>query len=124
MTRILVADDESDIRNITARFLKRNGHNVDTAEDGAVALALAQKNPYDLIILDILMPKKTGIEVLMALKTNTRTSNTPILVFSAQNPKTTNSSEGVALADDFIQKPYVPSEFLEKVNHLIKTTDG
>jgi len=67
MARILVIDDDKDIRTLVEKFLSRDGHEVDLAENGKVGLKLAELNQYDLIITDIVMPEKDGIEVISAL---------------------------------------------------------
>ena len=68
MARILVIDDDVEICTLTKRFLLLDGHEVDTAEDGAVGLKLAGRNQYDLVITDVIMPEQDGIEVVVELK--------------------------------------------------------
>lgn len=68
MAKILVADDEEDIRTFTTRVLTHEGHDVTLAEDGEEAMTLMKKNDYDLIILDIMMPNKNGLQVVQHMK--------------------------------------------------------
>ena len=68
MARILVIDDDVEICTLTKRFLLLDGHEVDTAEDGAVGLKLAGRNQYDLVITDVIMPEQDGIGVVAELK--------------------------------------------------------
>ena len=68
MSRILVIDDDAHIRALVQKFLVLDGHEVDTAENGAVGLQLAGLNQYDLVITDVIMPERDGLEVVMELK--------------------------------------------------------
>ena len=68
MARILVIDDDVEICTLTKRFLLLDGHEVDTAEDGAVGLKLTGRNQYDLVITDVVMPEQDGIGVVAELK--------------------------------------------------------
>jgi len=68
MARILVIDDQLHIRNILKEFFKIDKHEVDLAENGKVGLKLAEVNAYDLVITDIVMPERDGLEVIMVLK--------------------------------------------------------
>lgn len=68
MARILVIDDQLHIRNILKEFLKIDKHEVDLAENGKIGLQLAEHNVYDLVITDIVMPERDGLEVIMSLK--------------------------------------------------------
>ena len=70
MGRILVVDDEAQIRDLLRRELERAGHEVEVAEDGEVALRLQRANPADVIILDMYMPEKEGVETLVELLTD------------------------------------------------------
>ena len=68
MARILVIDDDLHIRTLVGKFLTLDGHEVDLAENGEVGMKLAALHPYDLVITDIVMPEKDGLEVVMELK--------------------------------------------------------
>jgi DNA-binding response OmpR family regulator len=68
MARILVIDDTANIRTLVEKFLVLDGHDVDTAENGAVGLKLARLHQYDLVITDVVMPEQDGLEVVMELK--------------------------------------------------------
>jgi len=68
MARILVIDDDVEICTLTKRFLLLDGHEVDTAENGAVGLKMAGRNPYELVITDVVMPEQDGIGVVMELQ--------------------------------------------------------
>ena len=68
MANILVIEDERDVRNLFRRMLVESGFNVDTAADGVAALRMVERREYDVILLDIIMPKKDGLETMSALK--------------------------------------------------------
>ncbi|MEI6208973.1 MAG: response regulator [Desulfuromonadales bacterium] len=70
MARILVIDDDSDIRNIIQKFLSIEGHEVDTAGNGTVGLKMVGLTSYDLLITDIIMPEQDGLEVITAIRKN------------------------------------------------------
>src|SRR5207245_10660844 len=80
--KILVADDTVTVRKVAAKLLESAGYDVLEAEDGLQALDLAQKEHPDLILLDLLMPKMTGFDVLREVKKAGRTKKTPILIVS------------------------------------------
>lgn len=80
--RILLVEDDRFLRTACAASLELRGFNVDSAGDGDQGLRLARSQPYDLILLDLLMPKKPGIEVLTELKADVRTREIPVLILS------------------------------------------
>ena len=68
MARILIADDEAQIRLLLRQILEKEGHEVEEAADGRAVLSMYRENPFDIIILDLIMPEKEGVETLMELK--------------------------------------------------------
>ena len=83
MGRVLVVDDHEDIRHTFARLVRSCGHESITAADGEEAIAHATENPPGLVILDLMMPGVTGFDVLRSLRSDPRTRDVPIVVFSA-----------------------------------------
>ncbi|MBF0451686.1 MAG: response regulator [Candidatus Magnetomorum sp.] len=81
--RILVVDDEPDVRNFLAACISDAGFQVDTAVDGVNALEKVQENPPDLMTLDMVMPRKSGIRVMRALRENEEWSKIPVIVITA-----------------------------------------
>lgn len=81
--RILVVDDEPDVRNFLVACLEDAGFNVDTAVDGVDALEKVAENPPDLMTLDMVMPRKSGISVIRTLRQNEKYANMPIIVITA-----------------------------------------
>lgn len=120
MVRILVVDDEEDIRRISTKILESVGHEVDTAEDGAIALELIKKKQYELILLDVMMPNVTGLEVCRNLKRNSRTKNIPVIMFSALGTGTKLMLEEEDQADGYLQKPFTTSILREKVDQVLR----
>ena len=119
MARILVADDEEDIQAFTTRVLTREGHDVTLADDGEEALELLNEHDYDLVILDIMMPNKNGLEVVQYMKKTERLQNVPILLFSASGPIYNLTIEVKEMVDYYIRKPFMRQEFLQIVNKLV-----
>jgi CheY-like chemotaxis protein len=87
MTKILLVDDSKFLRMATERALTRAGYEVSTAEDGPSVLESAKREKFDLILLDMLLPKMTGPEVLKALKKNAQTAGIAVVVFTGLSNK-------------------------------------
>ena len=120
LARILVVDDEEDVRVLTGRVLSSEGYDVALAEDGDVALEMMREKDYDLVILDVMMPNKHGLDVVRDMKRDERLREVPIILFSALGTGTRLMLEEENKADDYIQKPFMRKEFLRKVEKLIK----
>ena len=117
--RILIAEDEPDIRHLIAVSLRLAGHTVEQAEDGHAAVALAQADPPDLIIVDVMMPGLNGIDVARRLTTDPRTANVPILMLSAKG-QAHDVDEGLASgARAYVIKPFSPRELVARVNDML-----
>ncbi len=106
--RILVVDDNASNRDVLARRLTREGHEVITAADGASALDLAAREELDLILLDLIMPEIGGFEVLQRLKSDERTKAIPVIVISALDELDSVVRCIEAGAEDFLSKPFDP----------------
>lgn len=118
--KILIADDEADIREIIEYSLTKYGFVVLTAKDGEEALLLAKQEQPDLIILDIMMPKKSGTQVCEILRANPQFSNTLIVFLTALNDESSHI-EGLEMgADDYISKPISPKVLVTRVNTLFR----
>ena len=102
--KILVVDDESDIRELLKNFLATEGYDVILAADGEAAMRLAAEENPDVIILDIRMPGIDGIETCRRLRVNKGTSRIPVIVATALRDALMESLE--AGADDFVTKPF------------------
>ncbi|EEL36443.1 MULTISPECIES: response regulator transcription factor [Bacillus cereus group] len=115
--RILIADDDKEIRNLLKIYLERELYMVDTAINGDEALQLFNKNNYNLVILDIMMPKVDGIEVCRKLRDKT---NVPILMLTAKDHEV-DKILGLSIgADDYITKPFSIHEVVARVKALMR----
>lgn len=117
ISRILMVDDNHEIREVVNILLSGEGYEVEEASDGAEALQKVQENTYDLVILDVLMPNMNGYQTCMEIR---KDSNTPILFLSAKSQvedKTLGFSSG---GDDYLPKPFSYQELLSRVKALIR----
>lgn len=118
--KILIADDEPDILEILEFNLTSQGYKVTTAKNGDEAIEKAKKTSPDLIILDIMMPGKTGIEVCNILRTQTQFQQTLIVFLTAMSDENTEIRGLETGADDYITKPISPKVLVSKVNALFR----
>lgn len=116
--RILVVEDERRISDFLFLGLKEEGYAVDRAFDGGEALHLATQNDYDLIILDLMLPKKDGISVIEELRA--RGDFTPIIVLTAKDAVEDRVAGLDAGADDYLVKPFAFSELLARMRSLFR----
>lgn len=117
---ILIADDENDILEIIGYNLNREGYKVIEARDGNQALDLARKHQPDLIILDIMMPFKTGIEVCDILRQQPEFKDTLIIMLTALSDEGSHIKGLDSGADDYISKPISPKVLVSRVNALFR----
>jgi two-component system, OmpR family, alkaline phosphatase synthesis response regulator PhoP len=118
--KILIADDEPDILEIISYNLSREGYQVTTAKDGDEALAKAKTVKPELIILDIMMPKKNGVEVCELLRAKPAFKDTLIIFLTALSDESSHVKGLETGADDYISKPISPKVLLSKVNALFR----
>ena len=121
--KILVADDDSDFLGVTRAILEYAGFAIDTAANGEEALKKLKKRKYDLLILDVVMPKIDGIKLFRMLKRGKRYANTPVLFISGHSDKIEHDDqkkEIINKADGYMQKPFKTKDFLETVRELLK----
>ena len=118
--KILIADDEPDILEIIQFNLQQEGYEVVTAKNGDEAIDKAKKTDPDLIILDIMMPGKNGIEVCNILRMLPGFKDTLIVFLTAMSDETTEIKGLETGADDYLTKPISPKVLLSKVNALFR----
>jgi two-component system alkaline phosphatase synthesis response regulator PhoP len=118
--RILIADDEPDILEIIYYNLTKEGYEVISAKDGDEAIEKAKMVKPDLIILDIMMPHKTGIEVCTILRTQPQFQQTLIIFLTALSDETSHIKGLETGADDYISKPISPKMLISRVNALFR----
>lgn len=121
MTRkkILLADDEEDVRTIVKLYLEGEGYDVVSAFDGLEAISLAEAESPDMILLDVMMPVMSGIEVARRLKANKATAQIPIVMLSAASQADSIKQGLAAGAADYIVKPFQPSKLGEIVQKML-----
>lgn len=117
---ILIADDEADILEIIGYNLSREGYKVLEAKDGNQALDLARQHHPDLIILDVMMPYKSGIEVCNILRTQAEFKETLIVMLTALSDEGSHIKGLDSGADDYLSKPISPKVLLSRVNALFR----
>lgn len=121
MSTILLADDEARIRRLVIDFLKRDGHNVVEAGDGAQAIDLFEKQPgrYDLVILDVMMPGADGFEVLRHIRENENGRRIPVMMLTARAEDADEVYGLSSGADDYVTKPFSPLVLAARVKTLL-----
>ena len=118
--KILVADDESDIRKVIEKRLEYAGYNVITALNGAEAVALAVKEKPDLILMDVMMPEMDGFEATRVLRSKLETAVIPILMLTAKTDKRSELEGLDSGADDYVTKPFDKDKLLARIKILLR----
>jgi len=118
--KILIADDEPDILEIISYNLSKEGYEIYTAKNGDEAIERAKQLKPELIILDIMMPKKTGIQVCEILRSQAAFQQTLIIFLTALNDETSHIKGLETGADDYISKPISPKVLVSRVNALFR----
>ncbi|MBL0152171.1 MAG: response regulator transcription factor [Chitinophagaceae bacterium] len=118
--KVLIADDEPDILEILKYNLINEGYEVFTARDGDEAIDKARRHLPELIVLDVMMPRKTGVEVCQILRTQPAFRETLIMFLTALNDEATQVKGLETGADDYVSKPVSPKIFLTRVNALFR----
>ena len=116
--RILVIEDEKKVANFIKKGLEEEHYAVDTAFDGEEGLYMAEVNEYDLIVLDLMIPKIEGLEVLKRIRG--KKNNVPILVLTAKNTVEDIVKGLDAGCDDYLTKPFAFLEFLARIRALLR----
>ncbi len=115
--RLLIVEDEPDLLSILARSLREEGFAVDTADQGDIGLRKALSHDYDLLVLDWMLPKLNGIDLLTQLR---REKSTPVLLLTAKDAVADRVHGLDQGADDYLVKPFHISELLARVRSLIR----
>lgn len=116
---VLVVDDDPDIRELVTFKLEQMGHTVTTENDGEGGLAAALADVPDLILLDVMMPKLTGIEVCQKLRDAPQTAAVPVMLITAKAQEVDVERGFAAGADDYIVKPFSPRELASRVEAML-----
>jgi DNA-binding response OmpR family regulator len=119
MARILVADDDVDIRELVEFKLSTLGHDIVAVSDGAAAIDACQQQRPDLAVLDVMMPGMSGLDAVRAIRADPGLSGLPVILLTAraqENDLETGFDSG---ADDYITKPFSPRELATRVQALL-----
>jgi len=119
--RVLVVEDEPDMRDAVAMYLREENYSVDTAADGKDGLYKAQTWNYDAIVLDVMLPLVDGWKVLTELR---KTKSTPVLMLTARDAVSDRIRGLDSGADDYLVKPFILSELVARVRALIRRAAG
>jgi len=119
--RILIVEDEPDLLASLARALREEGYAVDTAETGEDGLFNAQSIDYDAVVLDVMLPKLDGWEILKRLR---KTKRTPVLLLTARDASADRVRGLDSGADDYVSKPFDLAELLARLRAIIRRASG
>ena len=126
--KVITIDDDADIRAFVVTVLEENGYEPLMAKNGEEGLKLINEEKPDLVVLDVLMPKQSGIKLYRELKTNESLKKTPVIILSgiskriflrSQEALTEFGSDNVPEPDAYIEKPVEPGDLAEKIKELI-----
>jgi DNA-binding response OmpR family regulator len=122
MTKILIAEDDQDIRELIVISLTYAGYEVVPAWDGQQAVDLTIEEKPDLIMLDVRMPRLTGFEALARIKERPEFEDVPVVILSAKGQEN-EIQNGLDLgASQYILKPFAPDELIKKINQIVENT--
>ena len=117
-TRIAVVDDDARIRDLLRRYLTQEGFDVEVAEDGDALTKLIQREPIDLIVLDLMMPGEDGLSICRRLRASS--NRTPIIMLTAKGEDVDRIVGLEVGADDYLSKPFNPRELLARVHAVMR----
>jgi CheY-like chemotaxis protein len=119
MAKILIAEDERDIRDLVAFTLRFAGHEVFAASNGEEAVEMAFKVDPDLILMDVRMPRMTGYEACKALKANPEVKDIPVVFLSAKGQESEIQQGLEAGAEEYLLKPFAPDQLTGKIKEIL-----
>jgi two-component system OmpR family response regulator len=117
--RILVVDDEPHIRRVLDAMLSNEGFDVVLASDGSEGLRAISSGNVDLVILDLLMPGATGLEVLAKIRTDPDNADTPVIILTAKGQDADREAAFAGGADDFLTKPFSPRKLVARIREIL-----
>jgi two-component system, OmpR family, response regulator MtrA len=116
---ILIVDDDPDIRELVAFKLRQMGYSVRVEKDGELGIAAAIQEQPDLMLLDVMMPKISGIEMCRRLRENEATAHIPIILITAKTQEADVERGFAAGANDYIVKPFSPRDLVSRVENML-----
>jgi len=121
---ILIIEEESDVADVLTLNLRKAGFRISTAADGASGLQNARDDRPDFIVLDLMLPKMSGLEVCRILKSDTATSQIPILMLTAKAEEVDRIVGLEFGADDYVTKPFSPREVVLRIKAILRRAEG
>jgi two-component system alkaline phosphatase synthesis response regulator PhoP len=121
--RVLVADDDSDVLEVIKAILEHEGFQVHTARDGEQAFKLLRKHAFDAVVMDVVMPKVTGLKLLQMMRRSSKFRKTPAMLITGNILETKRLEEegAVKLADDLLTKPFNTRDLIKRVKELVNS---
>ena len=116
---ILVVDDEPHIRRVLEVILGSSGFEVVIASDGMQGLDNLGREPVDLILLDLMMPGASGLEILSKIRANPDRANTPVIILTAKGQDTDREAALAGGANDFLTKPFSPRKLIARIEEIL-----
>jgi CheY-like chemotaxis protein len=120
MTRILIAEDDQDIRELIVLTLQFHGFDVTPVENGALAVDAAQEQEFDLILMDVRMPRMTGYEACRRLKDVDATKDIPVIFLSAKGQEAEIKTGLSVGASQYVLKPFSPDDLIGTITQVLK----
>lgn len=119
---VLVVDDNQDVRDLVVLFLSADGFHVFSASNGEDALAILKSNPINLVLLDVMMPGKSGLEVLAEIRTNSNRNirEIPVMMITAKSSTEDIDAALAAGANSYVIKPFRATTIREKVRAILE----
>lgn len=117
--RILVVDDEPHIRRILSALLRMEGFEVKLARDGTEGVRVWRSGPFDLVILDLVMPGASGLEVLAKIRSDPDRGATPVIILTAKGQDTDRQAALAGGADEFLTKPFSPKKLVARIREIL-----
>lgn len=119
MAKILIAEDETDIRELVAFILRFGGYEVVTASNGEEAVQLARRENPDLILLDVRMPRMTGYDACREIKADPNLKTTPVVFLSAKGQENEIQAGIESGAEEYLLKPFAPDQLTQRVKAIL-----
>ncbi|MFN8066463.1 MAG: response regulator transcription factor [Vicinamibacterales bacterium] len=122
MSRVLVVEDDPDIADLMRRYLQKAGYEVEVRAAGRDALTLVQANPPDLLVLDLMLPQVSGLDICRSVRADEKTAAIPIIMVTARAEESDRIAGLDLGADDYLPKPFSPHELVARVRALLRRT--
>jgi DNA-binding response OmpR family regulator len=119
--RVLIVEDDPNVSEVVARYLTRDGYEVETAADGLVGLERALDDPPDLVVLDLMLPSMGGLEVCRRLR---EVAPVPVIMLTARGEEADRIAGLELGADDYVAKPFSPRELTARVRAVLRRASG